>query len=143
MTESRRLLLAFDFGLKRIGIATGNLLTRTASPLKTLISKETPPWAEIDTLISEWRPDVLVVGDPGELADSGLRDALAAFVAGLDNRYGLPVERADERFTSAEAQSSLRAGRRKGIYNRRLQKTAIDSQAARLIAEQWMNEAHD
>lgn len=143
MTESRRLLLAFDFGLKRIGVATGNLLTRTASPLATLTARESPPWDDIDAIVRDWRPDLLVVGDPGEDADPRLREALAAFVAGLGTRYGLAVERADERFTSAEAASALRAGRRKGIYNRRLQKTAIDSQAARLIAEQWMHEALD
>ena len=143
MSEPRRLLLAFDFGIKRIGIATGNLLTRTASPLTTLTCRDTPPWLEIDALIADWRPDVLVVGDPGADADEALSKALAAFVTTLKVRYPIAVERADERFTSAAASSSLRADRRKGIYNRRLRRGDVDSRAACLIAEQWINEAHD
>lgn len=143
MSEPRRLLLAFDFGIKRIGIATGNLLTRTASPLTTLTCRNTPPWPEIDALVADWRPDVLVVGDPGADADEALLKALAAFVTTLTVRYPITVERADERFTSAAATSSLRADRQKGIYNRRLRRSDIDSRAACLIAEQWINEAHD
>ena len=56
-------LLAFDYGLKRIGIAAGNRLTRTATPLKVLSPGAPPPWTAIDALIDEWRPDLIVVGD--------------------------------------------------------------------------------
>ena len=64
MPEGRRLLLAFDYGLKRIGVATGNALTRTASPLTTLNAATEPPWQAIDTLVAEWQPDLIVVGRP-------------------------------------------------------------------------------
>ena len=141
MPEAWRLLLAFDFGLKRIGIATGNRLTQTASPLTTLSADNGTPWNAIATLLAEWQPDLIVVGEPGPDADKAVRKALGAFVAELRQRHAIPVETADESYTSAAAESALRAGRRKGIYNRRLSRGQIDQQAACLIAEQWMNQA--
>lgn len=139
MSDARR-LLAFDFGLKRIGIASGNLLTRTASPVTTLEVAGTLPWVEIDTLIAEWQPDLVVVGDPGPGAHAAVLTNLDNFIAGLGERFQCPIERVDESFTSAAAADELRAGRRKGLYNRRLDKKKIDSGAACLIAEQWMSE---
>lgn len=141
MSRDRDLLLAFDFGLRRIGVATGNRLTRTASPLTTLESRGGPPWNAIDALVADWRPDLIVVGHPGQDADARLLEALAEFEQALGVRYGLKVAQTDERFSSVAAESMLRAGRAKGIYNRRLTKSGIDQQAACLIAEQWMNEA--
>lgn len=141
MSRDRGLLLAFDYGLKRIGVATGNRLTRTATPLTTLQSRGGAPWPAIDALVAEWQPDVIVVGDPGPDADARLLEALAAFRRTLADRYALEVAQVDERFSSAAAESMLRAGRAKGIYNRRLNKDRIDRQAACLIAEQWMSEA--
>ena len=134
-------LLAFDYGLKRIGIAAGNRLTRTATPLRTLVPGTPPPWAAIDSLIDEWRPDLIVVGEPGEAVDAKLRDALTAFVAGLRERYDRPVAAVDESHSSTAAAEELRAGRQKGLYNRRLQPGQVDQLAACLIAEQWMNQA--
>jgi putative Holliday junction resolvase len=139
MPEACRLLLAFDYGLKRIGVATGNRVTGTASPLRTLPASGSPPWAEIDALVSEWRPDVIVVGRPGPDADRRLLESLDAFVAGLGERYALEIEQVDESFTSAAAESSLREDRRDGILQRRVTRAEIDRRAACLIAEQWMN----
>ena len=144
MPEARGPLLAFDYGLKRIGVATGNSLTRTASPLTTLKTvAEGTPWDQIDRLIAEWRPSLVIVGDPGIDAGEPLLKAIAGFVAGLGERYGIAVESVDESYTSTAAEESLRAGRQKGIYNRRLTREQIDSQAACLIAEQWMSQAVD
>lgn len=140
MSEARRLLLAFDFGFRRIGIASGNLLTRTASPLTTLPAAGTPPWPALDRLISDWQPDLIVVGHPGAEASPGLAAAIDSFIKGLGDRYARPVEQVDEGFTSAAAESELRAGREQGIYNRRLDKGQVDARAACLIAEQWMNQ---
>jgi putative Holliday junction resolvase len=141
MTRARRLLLAFDFGFKRIGIASANLLTRTASPLITLTSAKDPPWQSIDRLIADWQPDLIVVGHPGPEAVPELLTALSSFINELEDRYARPVEQVDESFTSVAAESALRAGREQGIYNRRLEKGQIDAHAACLIAEQWMNQA--
>jgi putative pre-16S rRNA nuclease len=141
MSRAEGPLLAFDFGLKRIGVATGNRLTRTASPLTTLVAAGRPPWREIDALVAEWQPARIVVGNPGPDGNASLLAALEAFLAELAGRYALPVETVDERFSSADAESRLRAGRAKGIYNRRLKKDQIDRHAACLIAEQWMQQA--
>jgi len=143
MLEAQRLLLAFDYGLKRIGVATGNGLTRTASPLTTLTADNEPPWTEIDALIAEWKPDLIVVCNPGDGADPTLQAALKTFVETLKDRHAIEIEEVDESFTSTAAEETLRAGRRKGIYNRRLTRGQIDQHAACLIAEQWMNQAFE
>lgn len=141
MPEAGGLLLAFDFGKKRIGVATGNSLTRTASPLTTLTCHRDAPWSEIDALIADWKPDLLVVGHPGGDAGADLLESLAAFVESLASRYGIPIERVDESFSSTAALTALREDRRDGILQRRLQRGQIDSRAACLIAEQWMNQS--
>jgi len=137
------LILAFDFGLKRIGVATGNCLTRTASPLTTLTAHGAPPWRDIEALLADWKPDLIVVGDPGEGANSALKTGLEAFNAGLADRFAGPIAPVDESHSSTAAAENLRAARSAGHYNRRLDKRQIDSQAACLIAEQWMNQALD
>jgi putative Holliday junction resolvase len=139
-SSERHLLVAFDFGLRRIGIATANRETGTASPLTTLRSDREPPWSEIDRVIDDWRPAQLVVGVPeGEGAETIARRA-RAFAATLAERYGLPVGTVDETLTSVAAQSDLAEQRRSGYLRRRTGKGSIDRLAACLIAEQWMNE---
>ena len=132
-------LIAFDFGQRRIGVATGNLLTRTASPLTTVNVGAELPWQEIDRIIAEWRPQHLVVGQPGEKGP--LAAQVEHFVAALERRYGLDVATVDETLTSHAAQAGLRDARRAGYLRRRLgKKTGIDRYAACLIAEQWLSE---
>jgi len=143
MPEAERLLLAFDYGLKRIGVATANGLTRTASGLVTLSADAGPPWPEIDALVAEWRPDVIVVGRPGTDADARLLEALDVFIESLRERYAIEIEEVDESYTSVAAQSSLRAERRDGILQRRPKWGLIDQRAACLIAEQWMNQTFE
>ena len=132
--------LAFDFGLKRIGVAAGNSLTRTATPVTTLTAGRQPPWTAIDALIAEWQPDLLVVGHPGTDAGGVLLAALDEFLSELRERYRLEVATVDESFSSSAAEATLRAGRDKGLYNRRLKRGQVDQLAACLIAEQWMHE---
>jgi putative holliday junction resolvase len=137
---SSDLLLAFDFGLRRIGIASGNRLTRTASPLTTLTVHDDVPWDELDRLIAEWQPGVLVVGMPPEHGEGSTTIDVAAFVAALGHRYDIEVQTVDESLTSAAAQSELRESRRSGYLRRRVGKGRIDRHAACLIAEQWLSE---
>jgi len=133
-------VLAFDFGLRRLGVATANLATRTASPLTTLRVRDEIPWPDIDRVIDEWRPAHLVVGLPeGEGAERIARD-VRAFVAKLGERYRLPVSTVDETLTSAAAQSELASARRSGYLRRRVDRGENDRIAACLIAEQWLNE---
>lgn len=138
--DERRILLAFDFGLRRIGVATANFATRTASPLTTLRVDHDPPWAELDRIVADWQPTQLVVGVPeGEGAAAVARRA-RQFAAAIGGRYGMPVATVDETATSVEAEATLAANRRSGYLRRRVGKGRVDRAAACLIAEQWMNE---
>jgi putative Holliday junction resolvase len=140
MTPQPSVLLAIDFGLKRIGIATGNRLTGTATPLTTLESGRELPWPALDRLIADWQPDRLVLGCPGSPGAADLREQILSFAAALRERYGLDVELVDEALTSSAAASALREERRAGRLGRRIAKGRIDRLAACLIAEQWMQE---
>jgi len=139
-SSDRHLLVAFDFGLRRIGIATANRETRTASPLTTLRADREPPWNEIDRVIEDWRPAQLVVGVPEGEGAAAIAKRARAFAATLAERYGLPVGTVDETLTSVAAQSDLAEQRRSGYLRRRARKGSVDKLAACLIAEQWMNE---
>ena len=133
------LLLAFDFGLRRIGVATANRRTATATPLTTLEGGPQPPWEQIETIIEQWQPGQLVVGSPDPSADS-IAAAATAFATELEDRFGLPVARTDETLTSRAAESELIMARRDQLMPKRIRKGTVDSHAACLIAEQWLRE---
>jgi putative holliday junction resolvase len=135
------ILLAFDFGLRRLGVATANLQTRTASPLTTLHVSHHIPWADLDRVIGDWRPAQLVVGLPAGDGAAEIAARVREFVAELTERYRLPVATVDETLTSAAARSELNMSRRSGFLRRRVGKGRTDRVAACLIAEQWMNES--
>jgi putative Holliday junction resolvase len=123
-----RTILAFDFGLKRIGVAVGEPELGTAHPLAAIAA---PGFEAIGRLVAEWQPGMLVVGLP--VAEQGahpLARRVERFARQLEGRYRLPVARVDERFTSVEAESKLKG----------LKKKSIDSVAAQLILEQYLNE---
>ena len=138
--SDRHILVAFDFGLRRIGIATANREIRTASPLTTLRADGGPPWTEIDRIIDDWQPAQLVVGVPSGDGTETIARKARAFAAALAERYGLPVATVDETLTSVAAQSELAEKRRSGYLRRRVGKGSVDRLAACLIAEQWMSE---
>ena len=120
-------VLAFDFGLKRIGVAVGEPELKTAHPLQSVSSIE-----EIHPLVKEWRPTHLVVGLPlREAGEHPLAKRVEKFARQLEGRFRLPVARVDERFTSVEAESRLRG----------MKKKAVDSVAAQLILEQYFDQA--
>ena len=131
--------IAFDFGLRRIGVAVGQTVTESASPLGTVSNGESgPDHARIAALIGEWRPDGLVVGLPlhadgsASEMDAPVRD----FAADLE-RYDLPVELVDERHTSQEAEAQLKQARQQGSRGR-IRKEDIDAAAAVMIAERYL-----
>jgi putative holliday junction resolvase len=140
VSDGRGLLLAFDFGMRRIGVATANLETRTASPLTTLRVDGDPPWAEIDRIVAEWRPGRFIVGVPEGEGAAAIARRARQFAATMGQRYSLPVATVDETLTSVEAETTLAANRRSGYLRRRVGKGRVDRAAACLIAEQWMNE---
>jgi putative Holliday junction resolvase len=129
-----RTVLAFDFGLKRIGVAVGEPELGTAHPLPAIVA---PGFDSISRLVSEWQPTSLVVGLPvAERGAHALASRVERFARQLEGRFRLPVARVDERFTSVEAESRLRGSRTKSSIN----KKSIDSVAAQLILEQYFSE---
>lgn len=130
----RGTVLAFDFGEKRIGVAVGEWELRQAHPLTTIRGEANRDrFAAIEALIGEWRPAGLVVGLP--LALDGSAHAMSArctrFANQLRGRFGLPVDYAEERLTSVEAEEMLRAGgqRAAGV------KQHVDAMAAQIILQ--------
>ena len=97
--------LAFDYGLKRVGVATGNSLMRTAQPLRTIAAEGDARFSQIGLLIAEWRPDALVIGVPfhpdGAEHDNTVR--ARKFGRQLSGRFHLPVHEVDERYSTTEA----------------------------------------
>ena len=97
--------LAFDFGLKRTGVATGNILTRTATPQATIAAQGDARFKLIELRIKEWQPDALVVGIPfhpdGASHDNTVR--AQKFARQLRGRFGLQVFEVDERYSTTEA----------------------------------------
>jgi putative holliday junction resolvase len=132
--------LGFDFGQARIGVASGQRVTASASPLATIPARAgEPDWARIDRLIADWQPDALVVGIPVHLdgTEQPLTRAARRFAERLRERYGLPVHPAEERLSSRAAREAIADGRRAGA-GRRTRKGDVDRMAARLILEQWL-----
>jgi putative Holliday junction resolvase len=132
-------ILAFDFGLRRIGIAVGQEITGSASPVCTIGNGASGPDHErIVQLLDEWRPARLIVGMPAHSdgSPSELQTPVRAFIADL-GRYKLPVVAVDERYTSLEAEAVLKQSRAAGRRGR-IKKAEIDSAAAVLIAERYL-----
>ncbi len=102
---AHRSFLAFDFGTLRVGVATGNTLTRTAQPLGTIDATGTPRFDRIARHIAEWQPDALVVGVPfhPDGAPHQNTDRARRFARQLRGRFNLPVHEVDERYTTTEA----------------------------------------
>ena len=141
MSAPAHVLLAFDFGEKRIGVATGNTLTGAAQPLGTVAETTTDGrFARIGALIREWQPARLVVGRP--LHPDGAAHEVTAraerFARQLEGRFGLPVSLVDERYSSVAAQARLRAQGR-GARGRAAQ--GDDAMAAAISLEQYLSEA--
>lgn len=133
-------VLAFDFGLRRIGVAVGQSVTASASPLGVVSNGDNgPDFERIDRLIGEWRPARLVVGMPSHAdgSPSDMQGPVEAFIKSLGN-FGLPVETTDERYTSVEAEAALKHARASGS-RRRIQKEDVDAAAAVLIAERYLS----
>jgi putative Holliday junction resolvase len=130
--------MAFDFGLRQIGVAIGNCLLGTTQPLRILKAKEgAPDWRAVEDLVNEWRPDLLLVGDPLNMDGSAseLCQRARKFSRRLHGRLGLPVEMIDERLSSFEAKQNSREQGHRGNFKEQ----PIDSYAAELILQTWLS----
>jgi len=123
--------LCFDFGTRRVGVATGNTLLGQAQPLKTLAFEGDARFAAIAALIAEWQPDALVVGVPfhpdGAAHDNTHR--AQRFARQLHGRFRLPVHEVDERYSTTEALAEGAAD--------------ADAAAAAIILNQFLRTIHD
>lgn len=140
-----RLVLAFDFGLRRIGVASGDTITGSGSPRRAIFN---PPggidWAAVQKEIATVGPDLLLVGAPYNDDGTPSRIAPAAdrFAADLATRSGLAVERVDERYSSVEAAGELKSRRASGERRRRVQPGDVDSAAAAVFLGSWLGQQH-
>jgi putative Holliday junction resolvase len=131
-------VLAFDFGLRHIGVAVGNALLGSATPLASLKARDgVPDWNAITALLGEWNPGRLIVGLPLNMDGTASEMSARAerFARRLHGRFGLPCETMDERLSSREARSRLASERGFGFGDGRVE--GIDSTAACLILESW------
>jgi putative Holliday junction resolvase len=129
-------LLAFDYGTKNIGVASGQTITRSANSLSPIKAKDgVPDWNQIEKLLAEWKPDLVLVGLPLNMdgSESELSARARKFANRIHGRFGTTVEMVDERLTSFEAKGEVisRGGSRDYKNN------PVDSIAARLILEGW------
>ncbi len=137
--NAQKILLGFDFGMKRIGVAVGQTITQSARPLVTLKANQgVPQWEVLNKLIKTWQPDALVVGIPLNMdgTEQPLTQVAQEFSAALTVRYHLPVYGVDERLSTKDA--------RERIFNqggyKALQGGQVDSVAAQLILQNWLME---
>ncbi len=125
-------LLAIDYGSKKLGFAIGQTVTGTATPL-TVVKQNGEMWRKIDAIFAEWCPQAVVVGEP-KLADGKshpLSSGIKKFIASLENKYDVSIYREDETLTSFEANEYRRqqSGKRAPL---------MDAHAAALFLESWM-----
>lgn len=134
--QTRGRVMAFDFGTRRIGVASGQAMLGTGQPVAMIPAQNgVPDWNHIESLLTEWQPDLIVVGLPLNMDDT--ENAMCArarkFGKRLHGRYHLPVEMVDERLTSFEAKGDvIRAG-----GSREFGRHGVDDRAAVLILETW------
>jgi len=131
-------LLAFDYGTQSIGVAIGQTVTGTATELTPIKSKDgIPNWETLEKLLSEWKPDLVVVGLPLNMdgTDSELAARARKFGNRLHGRFGIAVEFVDERLSTREAKNIAAERGHSGNYADH----PVDSIAARLILESYWN----
>ena len=130
-------LLAFDYGTKNIGVATGQTITSSANSLPPLKAKDgVPDWNHIEKLMADWKPDLVLVGLPLNMDDSEseLSTRARKFANRIHGRFGVKIDMMDERLTTFEAKGEVM--RRRG--SRDYKNNPVDSIAARLILEGWL-----
>ena len=132
-------LLGFDYGECRTGVAVGQSVTGTATPLTTLKTcRGAPDWRAIERLVTQWGPDALVVGLPQTRHGQTFVKRVQLFCQSLQQRFGLPVHTVDESLTSVEAYERLKM-QRNARQRRKITKAEIDQLAAAILLESWMD----
>lgn len=137
MSLPQGLVIGFDFGYRRIGMAIGHCSTKHTRPLPTLQAKQGDPnWDTLTQVLTTWKPEALIVGLPTHLdgREQYTTEAARRFADALKSRYALPVYLVDERLTTVEARAQLFE---QGGY-KKIKQAEVDSFAACVILEQWL-----
>jgi len=139
MNSGTKVILAFDFGLKHIGVAIGQEITNTAQTFFSLDAKNgEPDWSQLDLLVKEWNPKLMVVGNPLNMdgSDSEIKKNSDKFSDLINKRYNIPVELMDERLTTREAKARLKSEEGSFISSGK----DTHQIAAQIILENWFSE---
>lgn len=134
------MFLGFDFGMKFIGVATGQDVTNTASPLTSIRATDgIPAWEEIEQLIQEWNPVALIVGIPLQMdgATQLTTHCAKKFANRLRHKFKIPVYLVDERLSTWEAKQRLKSPAKKPKYE---QLPELNALAAAVLLEQWLQD---
>ena len=138
---SQKVIMGFDYGTRKIGIAVGQLITKTANPIAIISARDgVPDWSEIEKLILEWQPTQFVIGLPLNMdeTESEMSQRSLKFARRLTGRFNIPHHTIDERLTSREARSlhESHSSTRRGPADR--SRDEIDDIAAQIILESWL-----
>ncbi len=131
-------LLAMDYGRARIGVASGQMITKTASPVGTVAAYDgVPDWIEMDKLMKVWRPTDIIVGLPLDTNDfeTDITQDAKAFAKEIEERYKKPVHMINEAYSTREARWRLES-----VKNKAVSHLKVDAIAACVILETWMAE---
>jgi len=134
-----KILVAIDFGLRNMGVAVGNTVSKTAQPLAILRARDgVPDWNQLTSLIKTWKPDQIIVGHPINMdgSESELSSRAARFAGRLEGRLCLPVCLVDERLSSRTAKLEAKATGHRGDFA----SNPIDDKAAAIILTTYLNE---
>ena len=132
-------VVGFDYGKKRIGVATGQTITHSATPCTTINQIDgNPDWSAIATEIQQWKPQALIVGMPYHTdgSENKMTAACRQFCYELEKRFKLPVIEINEALSSAEAEEILK----QHIKINQQNKYEIDRMAAAIIVQRWLNQ---
>ena len=135
MFQGSGVVLSFDYGLRNIGIAIGQSITKSASTFYAIKAKEgVPDWIKLDSIIDEWEPSLFIVGDPFNMdgTKSEFQKKIAKFSAELKKRYEIELHMIDERLTSKEAKERIK-DKADGIKD----SANKHSISAQIILEDW------
>ena len=134
-------LIGFDYGTKKMGVAIAQCITKTATPLNVLeIKNENPNWEQLDQIVNDYKPDIAIIGYPGKnnKKTSLLANQIEKFESAIEKHYKMPTILFDETYSTTIARQELRDLRRDGILSKRIKRGQVDSMAAKIILEQWL-----
>ena len=135
------ILIGFDFGTKKTGVAIAQCITRTASTLKAVqMKQERPNWNRLDHIINDYKPDFAIIGSPGRTSQEtfALTKKIENFASDIEKRYTIPTELFDENYSTKLAKEELKNQRQTGILNKKIKKGQVDSMAAKILLEYWL-----